>query len=142
MSRLAQMLEAEEGRVRHAYADSRGYWTIGVGRLIDKRLGGGLSEDEIDMLLANDIRAKTAEVRTALPWIDTLNEARQAVLIGMAFQMGTSGLLRFVNTLGAVREGRFEDAAHSMMQSAWAKQTPKRAKRMADQIKRGEWPRD
>ena len=31
---LATQLENEEGRVRHAYQDHLGYWTIGVGHLI------------------------------------------------------------------------------------------------------------
>lgn len=138
--RLAAMLEVEEGRRRSVYQDSLGYWTIGIGRLVDGRMGGGLSDVEIDYLLANDIKAKTAEVRKALPWIDSLDEPRQAVLIGMAFQMGTSGLLKFVNTLRAVREGRYVDAAAGMMQSAWARQTPARAQRMADQMESGTWP--
>ena len=42
--------------VSHAYKDSRGYLTIGVGHLIDEELGGGLSEDEIDYLLANNLK--------------------------------------------------------------------------------------
>ena len=49
---LAQLLEAREGRVAHAYIDSEGYTTIGVGRLIDKRKGGRLTDREIDYLLA------------------------------------------------------------------------------------------
>jgi GH24 family phage-related lysozyme (muramidase) len=28
---LAKMLEDEEGRVGHAYLDSEGFWTIGIG---------------------------------------------------------------------------------------------------------------
>ncbi|MFK5284039.1 glycoside hydrolase family protein, partial [Lacticaseibacillus paracasei] len=77
----------------HAYIDSEGYTTIGVGRLIDKRKGGRLTDREIDYLLANDIAEKTAEVLKALPWIMSIDEARRAVLLGMAFQMGTAGLL-------------------------------------------------
>jgi lysozyme len=34
---LAEMLTRDEGRVRHAYQDHLGFWTIGVGRLIDQR---------------------------------------------------------------------------------------------------------
>jgi lysozyme len=64
---LRRMLEDEEGRVPHAYPDSLGYWTIGVGRLIDRRKGGGLSDDEIDYLLANDIRGSTSSTRCARP---------------------------------------------------------------------------
>lgn len=137
---VREMLEAEEGRRTCAYQDTRGLWTIGVGRLIDARqTGAGLSSDEIDYLLTNDIRNKTAEVRTALPWFDNLNEPRQAVLIGMAFQMGTKGLLGFRNTLAAVRDERWFDAEAGMLASLWAKQTPKRAVRMARQMVTGEW---
>lgn len=48
---LAAQLKAEEGRVPHAYQYHLGYWTIGVGRLIDKRKGGGLTPYEVDYLL-------------------------------------------------------------------------------------------
>jgi lysozyme len=136
---LAEMLRRDEGVVRHAYQDHLGYWTIGVGRLIDQRKGGGLSEDEIDYLLHNDIRRKTAEVAKALPWLSSLNGARQAVLVGMAFQMGTEGLLKFKNTLAMVQAGDFEGAAKGMLQSLWARQTPERATRMAEQMRTGEW---
>lgn len=139
------MLEEEEGRERFAYTDSEGYLTIGVGRLIDKRKGGGLSDEEIDFLKANDIKRVKKEVQTALPWMLALNEARQAVLYGMCFQMGLGsevsgkGLLGFRNTLAAIRDEHFEHAAELMLQSRWARQTPKRAKRMSVQIATGEW---
>ncbi len=136
---LAQQIEREEGRRRSAYQDNLGYWTIGAGRLIDERKGGGLSDDEIDYLLANDIKAKIAEVLAALPWFDRLNEPRQAALIGMAFQMGTAGLLGFKNTLAAIRDEHFELAGTLMLKSTWATQTPERAKRMAEQIRSGAW---
>lgn len=136
---LAQQLEAEEGRVSHAYQDHFGYLTIGVGRLIDRRKGGRLTDPEIDYLLANDIAEKTAEVLKALPWIMQLDEARRAVLLGMAFQMGTAGLLGFKNTLELVRTGEYKSAGRGMMQSRWAEQTPTRARRMAQQMETGLW---
>ena len=136
---LAQMLEAEEGRVAYAYPDSLGYLTIGIGRLIDKRKGGRLTDREIDYLLANDIAEKTAEVLKALPWLMQLDEARRAVLLGMAFQMGTAGLLGFKNTLELVRTGEYKAAGRGMMQSRWAEQTPTRAQRMAQQMETGLW---
>ena len=136
---LLQQLRREEGVKRSVYLDSLGYWTIGVGRLVDERKGGGLSDDEIDILLANDIARTTSEVLAALPWVASLDEPRQAALIGMAFQMGTSGLLGFGNTLAAIRDGRYDDAEARMLQSKWAQQTPARARRMARQIATGEW---
>lgn len=136
---IIDQLKREEGVKPCAYQDHMGYWTIGVGRLVDARKGGGLSEDEIEYLLANDVRQKTAEVRALCPFFDALNEPRQAVLVGMAFQMGAAGLAQFRQTLAAVRDERFANAAALMLQSLWAKQTPARANRMARQMETGEW---
>jgi lysozyme len=76
---LKQQLIREEGAESCAYQDSLGYWTIGVGRLIDSRKGGGLSNEEIDMLLENDIKRNYEAVLKALPWIEKLYDQRQAV---------------------------------------------------------------
>ena len=136
---LKQQLIREEGAESCAYQDSLGYWTIGVGRLIDSRKGGGLSNEEIDMLLDNDIKRNYEAVLKALPWMEKLSDQRQAVLIEMAFQMGVSGLLQFKRTLGFIEDGQYGEAAVEMLESKWAKQTPKRAYRMALQMETGEW---
>ncbi len=136
---LRKLLEDDEGRVPYAYQDHLGFWTIGVGRLIDKRRGGGLSDDEIDYLLDNDIKRKSEALDARIPWWRSLNEARQAVLLSMAFQMGPDGLLGFKNTLAMVQRGDFDGAAEGMLQSKWATQTPERAKRLADMMKQGDW---
>lgn len=136
---VKEQLIREEGRRKAAYQDHLGYWTIGVGRLIDGRKGGGLSDAEIDTLLENDITKASLALRQELPWFDQLNEARRAVLIQMAFQMGVAGLLAFKQTLAAARDERFSTAAENMRQSLWAKQTPERAKRLAYQMETGEW---
>jgi lysozyme len=143
---LALQLEREEDRVPYAYQDSKGYWTIGVGRLVDKRKGGRLHDSEIDLLLANDIREKTAQVVEALDWAARLDEPRMAVLVGMCFQMGIGsaetgkGLLGFRLTLPAIRDGHYSHAAALMLESKWAKvDSPARARRMARQIETGAW---
>ena len=136
---LTEQLRRDEGTESCAYQDSLGYWTIGVGRLIDSRKGGGLSNEEIDYLLDNDIKAKTADVLRALPWAARLSEPRRAVLVNMAFQMGTKGLLAFHRTLGSVEDGQYGDAAVEMLNSTWAKQTPARAMRLATQMETDKW---
>jgi len=136
---LRTQLIRDEGKVGNAYHDSFGFITIGVGRLIDARRGGGLSDSEIDLLLANDIAEKTAQVLEALPWASRLNEPRLAVLINMAFQMGIGGLLKFHRMLGSVEDGQYAVAAMEMLDSLWAQQTPERAKRLAKQMESGEW---
>jgi lysozyme len=136
---IIQQLKNEEGVIPHAYQDSLGFWTIGVGRLIDQRKGGLLYPDEIEYLLANDVKRKTDGLIAALPWFHLLDERRQAVLIQMAFQMGLKGLLAFSTTLSHVRVGRYDEAAVAMLESIWAKQTPERAKRLSKQMETGEW---
>ena len=136
---IIKQLRREEGSVPHAYLDSLGYWTIGVGRLIDQRRGGGLSESEIDLLLTNDVSRIMRELRESLPWVEQLDDARRAVLVGMAFQMGTAGLMQFTQTLASVRDQRYMTAAAQMLQSKWAQQTPARARRMSRQMESGEW---
>jgi lysozyme len=136
---IIQQLKNEEGVIPHAYQDSLGFWTIGVGRLIDQRKGGQLYPDEIEYLLANDVKRKTDGLNDALPWFHLLDERRQAVLIQMAFQMGLKGLLAFSTTLSHVRVGRYDEAAVAMLESVWAKQTPERAKRFSKQMETGEW---
>ena len=136
---IKQQLKDFEGYVPYAYPDSLGFLTIGVGRLIDKRKGGRLSPDEINLMLDNDIAEKRAQVFDKLPWAASLNEPRNAVLVGMCFQMGIDGLLGFSQTLAAIRDGHYDHAAEQLLQSAWATQTPARAKRMSRQIATGEW---
>jgi lysozyme len=136
---LKEQLKRDEGVVNHAYEDSLGFTTIGVGRLIDARRGGGLRDSEIDFLLSNDIEEKTAQVLAAFPWVTKLNEPRRAVLINMAFQMGIRGLGGFHRMLGSIEDGQYGEAAAEMLDSTWAKQTPERANRLATQMKTGEW---
>lgn len=136
---LIRQLRDEEGEVLSAYPDHLGFLTIGVGRLIDKRKGGGITSEESAYLLCNDIAKVNSQLDAKLPWWRKLDEARQAVIQGMAFQMGIGGLLGFKNTLKMIEEGDYEGASKGMLNSLWAKQTPARANRMSKQMKTGEW---
>ena len=136
---IARLLRGEEGEVLHAYNDHLGYATIGVGRLIDKRKGGGITAEESAYLLKNDIQKRIAILEQKLPWIKTLDDARRGVLLSMAFQMGVDGLLGFKNTLAMIQRGEYAEAAKGMMNSKWAKQTPERAQRHAEQMRTSQW---
>jgi lysozyme len=138
-ARLIEQLRRDEGEKLHAYADHLGFLTIGVGRLIDQRRGGGISREESAYLLNNDIQRVDQELRDKLPWIAGLDEIRRCALINMGFQLGTAGLLDFKRTLAAIRDGHYEEAETLAMQSKWAQQTPARARRIARQIATGDW---
>jgi lysozyme len=132
----AQLI-VDEGRVPHAYQDSEGYWTIGVGRLIDKRLGGGLSWDEIDYLLDNDIIKAERTAATLFPSFESLSMVRRAVLVNMAHNLGQERLAGFKNFRHCVEAQNFEAAAAEMLESRWAGQTGQRAVRLAKQMRDG-----
>lgn len=138
--KLAAMLERDEGRVKHAYQDSLGYWTIGVGHLIDKRLGGGLPDPIIDALLKHDIAEKTAQLVAQFPWAARLDDARRAVLVSMTFQLGIGGLSGFTRAMSAMEQGYWNAAADRFLQSKVAReQAPARWERFARQIRYGQW---
>lgn len=137
---LTRQLTGDEGNRPKIYRDSLGYFTIGIGRLVDPgKIGGGLRQSEIAFMLSNDINDRIAALSVRLPWITTLTEERQAVLLNMSFQLGVDGLLAFVNTLKLVSEGNFEGAAVGMLKSKWASQTPGRAKRLSEQMRTSKW---
>lgn len=139
IAELTEQLKKDEGFSRSVYQDSLGYWTIGYGRLVDKRMGGGITEEEAEYLLNNDILSRLASLSNAMPWFNNLNDARKGALVNMSFQLGVEGLLGFKKTLGLLKVGKYADAAEEMLRSRWALQTPSRAYRMAEQIETGRW---
>lgn len=140
ISELTQQLNRDEGRRSTVYQDHLGYYTIGVGRLVDaRRPGSGLRPDEMDYLLRNDINDRIDALTRALPWFQNLDDVRKGVLLNMAFQLGTEGLLGFKNTLAKVESGDYAAAAAMMLQSKWATQTPERAQRLSKQMESGVW---
>ena len=141
---IYQQLNRDEGEVKkngkHVfYRDHLGYATLGIGRLIDERRGGGLTDDEVEYLLKNDVERVRNELSNKLSWWDSLDSVRQSSLINMAFQLGINGLLNFKNTLSLIEQGRYMEAAKEALNSAWANQTPNRARRVAKQLETGEW---
>jgi len=140
---LRDQLIEFEGWKNDAYPDpltGGAPWTIGVGHTGPEVFQGlHWGNELISAQLDSDIAEKTAQVAAAIPWFARLNEPRKAVLIGMAFQMGINGLLGFKNTLAAMRDEHWANAAEGMRQSKWGKQTPKRVNRLAHQIEVGEW---
>lgn len=118
------------------YRDTVGKLTIGYGHNLDDN---GINQKVADFILADDLEAHAAQLHFYLPWTDSLDEVRRAVLINMAFNMGIHGLLKFKNTLEAIHDGEYQKAALMMLQSKWADQVGIRAKRLADQMATGEW---
>lgn len=125
---LNKELSRDEGRRNRLYKDTVGKWTIGIGRnLSDKPI----SDRVIDILFEEDVEEAIAELDRVLPWWASQPDSIQRVLVNMMFNMGANRLLGFKNTLKAIEERRYLDAARGMRQSLWAKQVGQRAERLA-----------
>ena len=139
---LEEWLEQEEGFRPYAYQDStpEKFWTIGFGRLIDQRRGGGISHDEALYLLRNDVEKVKKALMSALDWAGNLDDVRQSVLIALAFQLGLGGMLGFHRMLTAVHDQNWELAAQELLNSKVATQAPARMQRAAEMLRTGAWP--
>lgn len=143
LNRLVTELERDEGVRRVPYVDTTGHRTIGVGHNLDaKPLPNGwtppLDDGQIRALLLADLQGVFDDLDRTLPWWRDLNDVRQRVIANMCFNLGLGKLLGFRNTLIAMRQGRYSDAAAGMLGSRWAAQVGSRAHRLAAAMKTGE----
>jgi len=138
IEKIIDRLATDEGEVLHAYPDHLGFLTIGVGRLIDQRKGGGISREESRYLLTNDIR-KWIAIAGQWPWFDSLDWQRQGVIICMLHQLGSRGVSAFRNMLDALARSDFGAAADEMLDSDWHRQTPARCELMTRIMRSGVW---
>jgi lysozyme len=148
MPNITSLLQYEEGFREKPYLCSEGYPTVGTGIRIGPK-GADLKNYEfvvprevdavwLQSILNSTMRSMLSNERIAKA-MNVLDEARTAVLVSMACQMGVAGLAQFKNTLYLVETKQFEEAAKTMLDSKWARQTPNRAKRHAEQMRSGLW---
>lgn len=137
LNALKSSIREAEGFIPNAYFDSVGILTIGYGRMIDKKLGGGITRQEAEILLDNDIQACIDDLSTHFSWFRKLSDARQRALIEMRFQLGMTRLLGFLHMLINMENMDFKSAANEALNSKWANQAPKRAARIAEMIRTG-----
>lgn len=126
-ARLKKQLEVDELRSKKIYTDTVGKISVGIGRNLTDR---GFSDDEIDLMYANDVRMAEADARALVPNFDKLNDVRQEVLVNLSFNMGKSRLSGFKKFLAALAIQDFSRAADEMKDSAWYGQVKDRGVRL------------
>lgn len=146
---MIQRFVLHEGCVLQPYKCPAGCWTIGVGRNIEanplteeeKRVCGdymhGITKNAAYYLLRNDIERVKKECQKNIPFFNKLDKERRWALMDMCFQLGCNGLLKFKRMLGSIGVGNYELASEQCLQSKYAKQTGKRAQRVAKTIRTG-----
>jgi lysozyme len=125
-----QAYDDKTGRPLRQGDTIQGHPTIGWGRALDVR---GVNRDEANCLLENDL----AHVIKQLPetiinggytfW-NPLSKLRKGVLVDMAYNMGTGGLLEFKQMLAALEQQDYDEAALQIEDSHFFTQTGIRGK--------------
>lgn len=153
---LIDQLILHEGMELKVYQDHLGIDTIGVGRNLQDRgitdgelsfmnilrsdvYEQGITEANARFLLSNDIDIVEKELSDAHPCISTLNDVRCRVVLDMGFNLGVPRLCRFKKMWAAIHDENFDTAAIEMLDSRWASQVGKRAERLSDAMRTGEW---
>lgn len=136
-------LRRDEGVRYVPYRDTKGIPTVGVGHNLQasplpSEWVYPLTDGQVDMLLDADLQNVYHDLSRDVPWWTNLNDVRQRVICNMCFNLGMNKLAGFKNTLAAMRQGRYDDAAAGMLNSAWASQVGARAQRLAQMMTKGE----
>ena len=139
MSRIGEDLKRHEGVILHGYYDHLNYMTCGVGRCLEEGVGIGLTMEEAEYLLANDIARVREELTKTFEWFEDLNEPRQEAMINLNFNLGLTKLRGFKMALAAMAENDFDEAANQFMDSRWSGQVGQRAVEVTEQIRTGEY---
>jgi lysozyme len=135
--RLKQMLLRDEKYEQYPYVDSTGHLTIAIGQNISPT-GDGISLPAALFMVDEKISTLNDKFCHFFPWFLKLNDARQIVLLNMAFNLGFEGFLKFHEVILALQGGHVEDAAIHMLDSKWADETGDRATRLANIMRTGE----
>jgi len=138
MQKLLEMLKRHEGVRSHVYLCSAGYETIGVGRNISQS-GMGLSDDEVDYLLENDIIRVVKELSSEYPWFKDLDDVRKDAMIDISFNLGATRFRGFKRALAAMEVADHTTAAKEFLDSKWSRDVKGRATELCYMIETGNY---
>jgi len=132
---IEDMLIRHEGMKPMPYQDTKGIWTVGVGHNLQ---ANPMPDNCIMELLHSDIATAVGGLNS-FTWFAGLNDARQAALIDMVFNLGIAGFSKFTLTIKHFEVGDYAAASKEMLNSQWAKQVGARATELSTMIATGAW---
>ena len=135
---LMERIKKHEGFVPKIYKDSLGFATIGYGHLITPSdtfvEGKEYTKEELDFVFKTDFNNALAHANSLMDGMNLKDKARE-VIIEMVFQLGVGGVGKFKKMWEALRNNDYGEASFQMMDSRWAKQTPKRAESLSNTMR-------
>lgn len=141
---LLNQTKFEEGLRLTAYICPAGKKTIGYGHNLEanpyfegNRIPDKITKEQAEVILYHDLN-NVATRLAAWHGFELLQGARKEAVIQMAFQLGFDGFMGFKNLRKALLRCEWAEAKAHALDSKWARQTPKRAARVAHQLLTGE----
>ena len=135
---LKARIKEHEGFRDQVYKDSLGFATIGYGHLglpnDPYEEGGTYSQEDLEKVFDGDFDTACSNANQLIKDLPLHHQAK-CVLIEMVFQLGIGGVSKFKNMWKALGEGDYQTASEEMLDSRWAKQTPKRATDLSNVMK-------
>ena len=135
---LKARIKEHEGFRDQVYKDSLGFATIGYGHLVlpndPYEEGVTYSKEDLEKVFDGDFDTACSNANKLIKDLPLHHQAK-CVLIEMVFQLGIGGVSKFKNMWKALGEGDYQTASEEMLDSRWAKQTPKRATDLSNVMK-------
>lgn len=133
IEKLKESIKRFEGLELKPYYCPNNKLSIGYGRNLEDR---GISKNEADYLLNNDILNIKLELEDKLPIFKKLDDVRRNVLLEMAFNMGVPKLLGFKKTIQYLKNGDYLEASKEMLNSKWHEDFKKYAPNTKEELLR------
>lgn len=122
------------GKLIASNATVKGIPTIGYGRNLMSR---GLSEEEAQYLLANDLAEVYDDLSTTYPWFEKLSPNRQVAMVDLRYNMGAGTLAEFKKFLAAMAKSDYSTASAELVDSSYGRKQVKRSTLNRELIKNG-----
>ena len=140
MIRLMKSVKQHEGFRNSVYKDTLGKRTVGYGHLCVEDHWEDNREytiPELERVLEADLNNAVQGAESLLRDGPVLDDLAQELIVEMIFQLGKTGVSKFKNMWKALQQEppQYDVAATEMLDSRWAKQTPRRAKGMSDHMR-------
>ena len=135
----------DEGKKLTPYKDSLGFWTVGIGHLLQgKELNRyvdlsknipikSISNDECNKIFEEDVIDAEINLDKILPIWRELDDTRQRALINLSFNLGGK-LAKFFDFLRHMRDKNYIAAGTALQNSLWWKQVKSRGPRIKAMI--------
>lgn len=128
MSDIIADLKRDEGVKLKPYICPAGKLSIGAGRNLDDL---GITEEESDFLLRNDVARVERELDRVYPWWVKCPETVRRGIVNMVYNIGITRFGSFKRMIACLQAGDYKGAAREALDSKWASQVGDRAKRIA-----------